>query len=160
MPATVRGATELDLDPLARLLELLFALEPDFRADRARQRRGLALLLADPSRSRVLVAERRGSIVGMITGQLVISTAEGGFSVALEDLVVAEAERGRGVGRLLLRALEAWALARGATRLQLLADRDNHPALRFYERAGWRATRLLCLRRGGVPAGAAAAPAR
>ena len=46
-------------------------------------------------------------------------------------------------------AIEAWARARGATRLQLLADRENAPALAFYARVGWRATRLVCLRRGG-----------
>jgi GNAT superfamily N-acetyltransferase len=49
-----------------------------------------------------------------------------------------------------LEAIEAWALARGATRLQLVADRENAPALAFYARLGWRATRLVALRRGGA----------
>jgi GNAT superfamily N-acetyltransferase len=132
------------------LLAELFALEADFRPDAGRQRRGLALLLADRGRCAVLVAEHGGRVVGMVTGQVVISTAEGAPSVWVEDMVVHRDHRRSGVGGRLLRALEAWAAMRGAPRLQLLADRENVPALRFYEAAGWRPTQLACLRRGGA----------
>ncbi len=132
------------------LLGELFSIEADFHPDAARQRRGLALLLEDRGRRAVLVAERGGRVVGMVTGQVVISTAEGAPSVWVEDMVVRADERRSGVGRRLLSALEAWAATRGATRLQLLADRENSPALRFYEAAGWRPTRLVCLRRCGA----------
>ncbi len=98
----------------------------------------------------MLVAERAGAVIGMVTAQLVVSTAEGGASAWVEDMVVAAPERGRGVGRRLLEAIEAWATARGASRLQLLADRENAPALAFYARLGWSPTRLVCLRRGGA----------
>jgi GNAT superfamily N-acetyltransferase len=147
MDLLIRPATPADLDALVRLLHVLFSIEVDFRPDPARQRRGLALLLADPQRAAVLVAERSGAVIGMATAQLVISTAEGGPSALVEDVVVDERERGTGVGRRLLDALEAWARGQGATRLQLLADRENAPALRFYERLGWRGTQLVALRR-------------
>jgi len=146
----VRNAAASDLDSLVRLLGQLFAIESDFHPDPERQRSGLALMLADPDRRAVLVAERSGVVVGMVTAQLLVSTAEGGLSALLEDMVVDEAERGGGVGRALLLAIEAWATRAGARRLQLLADRDNAPALRFYERMGWRGTALVCLRRGGA----------
>lgn len=147
MDVRIRPAASGDVDGLVRLLGVLFSIESDFRPDEARQRRGLALLLADPEGCAVLVAERDGAVRGMVTGQLVVSTAEGGRSVLVEDLVVEAAERGRGVGRALLAALERWGTARGATRLQLLADRENLPALAFYAREGWSSTRLVCLRR-------------
>lgn len=146
----VRAAAEADLEPLVRLLQALFSIEADFRPDPERQRRGLARLLAEPARAAVLVAERGGAVIGMVTAQLVVSTAEGGASAWIEDMVVAEAARGRGVGRRLLEAIEAWAAGRGATRLQLLADRENAPALAFYARLGWGSTRLVALRRGGA----------
>jgi GNAT superfamily N-acetyltransferase len=146
---TIRSATPDDLDALVRLLGVLFSIEADFRPDAERQRRGLALLLAAPSRASVFVADRAGAVVGMVTAQLVVSTAEGGMSALVEDMVVEEEHRRRGVGRILLGAAEAWAARRGATRLQLLADRENAPALRFYERMGWRPTQLVCLRRSG-----------
>ena len=144
---SVRPATPVDLDALVGLLKDLFALEPDFRFDPVRQRRGLALLLEDRLRRVALVAESGGVVVGMVTGQLLVSTAECGGSVLVEDLVVRESERRRGTGRKLVRAVEAWARGRGATRLQLLADRENEAALRFYERLGWSGTRMVCLRR-------------
>lgn len=149
-PVAIRAAEARDLEALVGLLRALFSIEADFRPDADRQRRGLARLLGEPARAGVLVAERGGAVVGMVTAQLVISTAEGGVSAWLEDLVVCEAERGRGIGRRLIEAIAAWAAARGASRLQLLADRENAPALAFYARLGWRTTRLVALRRGGA----------
>lgn len=145
----IRGAREGDLEALVRLLGVLFRIESDFRPDPRRQRRGLRLMLADPDRRAVLVAERDGAVVGMVTVQLVVSTAEGGASGWLEDMVVDPSARRAGVGRRLLGAAGRWASRRGARRLQLLADVGNGPALAFYARMGWRGTRLACLRRGG-----------
>ena len=131
---------------MRRLLEQLFAIEQDFVPDPEKQQRGLALLL-DSTKSRIFVAEQAGRIVGMLTVQLLISTAEGGTAGLVEDVVVDEAYRDRGIGKALLQHLEAWAIQTGTTRLQLLADRNNHSALGFYEKQGWSATGLIGLRR-------------
>jgi hypothetical protein len=45
-----------------------------------------------------------------------------------------------------MQAVAAWAADRGLTRLQLLADRQNRPAMAFYRRTGWQTTQLVCLR--------------
>jgi len=153
--ATVREAGAADLPVLVRLLDLLFSLETDFRPDPRRQRRGLELMLEDREQRRVLVAEVAGVVRGMATAQLLVSTAEGALSALVEDLVVDDGARRAGLGRRLLLGLEDWARARGATRLQLLADRDNRPALEFYRRLGWTTTQLVALRRGGVRRGLA-----
>ena len=146
MATRIRAATAADLDALCGLLRLLFTLEADFRPDEARQRAGLRLLLADPARCAVLVAERAGAVTGLVTAQLVVSTAEGAPSAWLEDVVVLPDERGRGTGRALVEAAAAWARERGATRLQLLVDEENAPALGFYRRLGWAPTQLRALR--------------
>jgi ribosomal protein S18 acetylase RimI-like enzyme len=142
---TVRAARPTDVERMVGLLDQLFALEADFRPDPARQQQGLALLL-DDERARVLVAERADGVVGMCTGQLVVSTAEGGPALLVEDVVVDPHHRGRGIGRALLAALADWASGRGVRRLQLLADGNNGPALAFYDRLGWQATALVCRR--------------
>ena len=150
---TLRAARAEDLDALVGLLHQLFSIEQDFRPDAARQRRGLTLMLAEPATRGVLVAERAGRVIGMVTAQLLVSTAEGACSALVEDLVVEAGARGGGVGARLLAAIEAWAGVRGATRLQLLADRDNAPALAFYARRGWTSTSLVAWRRAGPKAG-------
>ena len=61
--------------------------------------------------------------------------------------MVSAEHRGKSLGRKLLAALESWAEDMGVTRLQLLADAENSPALGFYERLGWRMTQLICLRK-------------
>jgi GNAT superfamily N-acetyltransferase len=142
----IRPARLDDLEFLVQLLRQLFEIEVDFTPCERRQHEGLRLLLAD-NRACVLVAELGGKVHGMCTAQLVISTAEGGYSAWVEDVVVRRSWRGVGIGRLLMEGITQWAQARGAKRLQLLADRDNDSALGFYEYLGWRPTQLTTWRR-------------
>jgi GNAT superfamily N-acetyltransferase len=148
--ASIRTARAEDLEDLVRLLGVLFTIESDFRPDPERQRRGLARMLEEPERRLVLVAEAGGLAVGMVTAQLLVSTAEGGEAALIEDMVVAASARRQGLGRRLLGAAAEWSRRKGATRLQLLVDRTNHPALLFYDRMGWRPTELVALHQGGV----------
>ena len=142
----LRSAVAADMDSLLDLLAALFTIEQDFTPDREKQRRGLERLLDAPD-AHVVVAEEAGRVVGMATLQVVISTAEGGPAGLIEDVVVSESQRGRGIGRALMDDLIAWAGERGLTRLQLLADRDNQSALDFYRKQGWTLTRLIALRK-------------
>ncbi len=146
----VRTARGEDVEELAGLLGQLFDIEADFAPDAVKQRAGLRLLLGRPD-ALVAVAEADGRAVGMCSVQTLVSTAEGGRAGLLEDLVVAQEWRGRGIGTLLLQAAERWARDRGLVRLQLLADRTNAPALGFYGARGWGGTRLVALRRTAFP---------
>ena len=141
----IRPARLEDLEQLIELLRLLFSIEEDFSVDTGKQRQGLLLMLKD-DRCRVLVAAAGDRVLGMCTGQLVISTAEGGPSVLVEDMAVCADHQGKGVGRALLAALTAWAKEQGATRMQLLADKNNQPALGYYRHLAWQETALHCWR--------------
>jgi GNAT superfamily N-acetyltransferase len=148
----IRPATPADLDALIPLIRTLFALEPDYPFDPDKVRRGLTLLLAMPDLAGVWVVDQQGAVLGLCSAQIVISTAEGGPSAWVEDLVIHPQARGRGLGRALMAAVSAWARERGVTRLQLLADRDNAPALGFYQHLGWQPLRMISLRhRPGAP---------
>lgn len=144
MTIRVRKAREEDVERMVELLAELFSIEKDFSPDGAKQAKGLALFLAGAEKA-AFVAESAGGVAGMVTGQLMLSTSEGGLSLLVEDIVVAKGFRGKGVGAHLLAAVEKWGRDKGATRLQLVADRDNTPARLFYERAGWRMTNLCVL---------------
>src|SRR5918911_2835766 len=96
-----------DLDELSDLLGELFEIESDFRPDKQKQLRGLRLIFEEPNRGRVFVLRRDRSIVGMINLLFTISTAEGGFVILLEDLVIHQQFQGHGYGaKLLQHAIE------------------------------------------------------
>jgi GNAT superfamily N-acetyltransferase len=139
-PATIESAVVHDVPQLIGLLGQLFSIERDFTADARRQREGLLRLIDDRERALLLVArDAAGQAVGMASVQLVVSTAEGGWSAWIEDVIVAPAHQRAGIGRRLLEHALRWAQERGATRAQLLADLENLSALAFYETLGWHA---------------------
>lgn len=142
----IREAVPTDIDSLVSLLSELFSIERDFTFDARVQARGLALMLDGCGKHRTIkVACDGAKILGMCTAQTRISTARGGITAVVEDMVVNKDHRGKGIGSQLLRAVEQWAVLRGIDRLQLLADRDNTPGLTFYEKENWQPTQLICL---------------
>ena len=103
----IEPATLDDLSELTELLHDLFTQEADFTPDREKQLRGLRLILEQPSRGRIFVIRNERMIVGMINLLITISTAEGGFVLVLEDLVIHRDHRNQGFGsRLLMHALD------------------------------------------------------
>ena len=142
----IRPARPEDLDRLVELLKVLFSIEEDFTFNETLQRLGLQMMLEN-GRGCILVAEVDGQVIGMCSGQLTISTAEGGPALLVEDVVVDASCRGQWIGRNLMEAIGVWAKKQGASRLQLLADKNNAPALEFYKRLGWQTTELICLRK-------------
>lgn len=137
----VRPATHEDLSGLARLREPLPSSGEGPGSGEDRRRCGLELMLNN-GRGRVLAAEAAdGTVVGLCSGQLTISTVDGGPAVLIQDVFVREDWRGQGIGPRLMDALGDWARENEAGRLSLLADMDEVPA------PGWRS----------VPAGLSAA---
>lgn len=98
-------------------------------------------MLKDPSGT-VLVAESDGGVVGMATMQRLISTAMGEYVGLIEDVIVDEAYRKRGIGKALLEALIAESAARGYARLALGADRRNTNAIDFYRSRGFVSSQM------------------
>jgi len=140
----IREAKSKDIEAMISLLRTLFRLEKDFTFCPERQRTGLEMML-HTHRGILLVAERNNKIIGMCSGQLMISTAEGGVSLQVEDVIVDTPWRHQGVGTTLLSALQEWALKKQVLRLQLLADRTNSAALIFYQKLQWQKTQLISL---------------
>lgn len=143
----IRKADPADIDQMIRLLEELFSIEEDFTFNEAAQRSGLAMMLDSHDNRCIMVAKAGKQVMGMCGAQLLVSTAEGRMVALIEDMVVAKSYRGQGIGKKLLLLIEQWANKKGAKRLQLLADTNNFPALRFYDQQNWAKTQLICLRK-------------
>jgi GNAT superfamily N-acetyltransferase len=142
----IEPATEADLDELSEMLGELFSQEGDFRPDKDRQLRGLRLIFEQPSRGRVFVLRRDGMIVGMINLLFTISTAEGGFVVLLEDLVVHQEYQGHGYGAMLLRHAIEFAREKNFLRITLLTDRPENKAQEFFRRHGFHESSMIPMR--------------
>ena len=140
-------ATAADLDALADLLAELFTLESDFKPERDKQLRGLRLILDNPLIGRLFVVRVDQNVVGMANALFTVSTAEGRKVVLLEDVIIKAAFRGQQLGRRLVEHILDWAASAGMPRVTLLADRDNIPALAFYERLGFSPSAMCVLRK-------------
>jgi len=140
--AVVRDATEEDLP---RLLDLLTQLE----LDEPREALGTPLpeayraafraIEADP-RQRLLVLEAGGRILGSLVLIIVPNLSHQGRPYALiENVVVDAAERGAGLGELLMRYTMNEAQRSGCYKVSLTSNKRRPDAHRFYQRLGFRA---------------------
>lgn len=143
----VRPAEKSDIQALTDLLFQLFSIEEDFEFNGEKHTKGLELLINETERARVLVAEIDKKVIGMLHAQTNISTVEGGLAITLEDMVIDKNFRGLGIGKQLMQEMQKWAENKGITRMQLLADKSNSPALAYYEKLGWKQTKMFCLRK-------------
>jgi GNAT superfamily N-acetyltransferase len=142
----IEPATLEDLPLMADLLADLFAAEPEFTADQEKQMRGLRLILEQPNRGRIFVLRNSSRIIGMINLLITISTAEGGFVLLLEDLVVHADHRGQGHGGRLLKHAIDFARDKGFLRITLLTHRDDERVVEFYRRHGFVASEMMIMR--------------
>jgi GNAT superfamily N-acetyltransferase len=142
----IEPATEADLDELSEMLGGLFTQEGDFRPDKEKQLRGLRLIFEQPSRGRVFVLRRNGAIVGMINLLFTISTAEGGFVILLEDLVIHKQYQGKGYGSKLLQHAIDFAKQKHFLRVTLLTDRPENVAQEFFRHHGFVESSMIPMR--------------
>ncbi len=89
----------------------------------------------------VLVARAGGGIVGAVM------TGHDGHRGALYYLGVDPDCRRGGVGRVLVRAAEAWCRSRGAPKLNLLVRSENQAVMAFYAALGYLPTDSISLYR-------------
>jgi GNAT superfamily N-acetyltransferase len=143
---TVEQATLEDLPQLTDLLAELFEQEGDFTPDRAKQMRGLRLILEQPNRGRIFVLRQNGMILGMINLLFTISTAEGGFVIMLEDVIIHRDFRHQGFGAKLLDHAVEYARKKDFLRITLLTDRMNEEGQRFFKNHGFIESKMIPLR--------------
>lgn len=141
----IEPATLDDLSELTELLMDLFSQEEDFTPNREKQLRGLRLLLEQPSRGRIFVLRNQQKIVGMINLLFTISTAEGGFVLLMEDLVIRREHRGQGYGSRLIQHAIEFARQKKFLRITLLTDRPSE-SRRFYLKHGFVESGMVPMR--------------
>jgi ribosomal protein S18 acetylase RimI-like enzyme len=133
LPVTVRieAAAEATLELHGALAALLPQLNPSLPVPSLDH---LKAMVADPAVT-LLVARDGTEIVG--TAAVVIYTTPIWLKARIEDVVVDQAARGRGVGEALVKECIELARGRGAAIVELQSARSREAANRLYPRLGF-----------------------
>jgi GNAT superfamily N-acetyltransferase len=104
------------------------------------------LILEQPSRGRIFVLRSPHQIIGMINLLFTISTAEGGFVIILEDLIIDNSFRRQGMGSELLNYAINYAKQKNFLRITLLTDRMSDSSIEFFEKHGFQRSDMVPMR--------------
>ena len=127
---TATHVTDELLDALTRLLPQLKFSSPRLTRD------DLAGLLSSDASSLLTARDDAGRVVGMLT--LIVYRAPSGVRARIEDVVVDESARGRGIAVALVhRALEV-ARSKGADGVALTSNPQREAANRLYQKMGFK----------------------
>ena len=132
--ATIRAPRDSDADAIAALVT-----ELGYPSSAAEIPARLAALSAE-SGSAVWVAELDRKVIGIATGRAFAGVHVTAPVAWLTALVVAEAARGKGVGKQLMAVAETWARERGAAKLALTSALHRDAAHQFYKNLGYEHT--------------------
>ena len=112
-----------------RLLPQLSASAPALHEE------ALQEIVSSPATT-ILAARADDGIVGLLT--LAVFRAPSGLRAWIEDVVVDESARGRGIGEALTREAIRLAVERGARTVDLTSRPGREAANRMYEKVGFR----------------------
>lgn len=142
----IEPATLEDLPQLTDLVMSLLGEEEDFTPDKLKQEHGLKLILEQPSRGRIFVLRTDHSIIGMVNLLFTISTAEGGFVILMEDVIIHPMHRGQGYGSRLLKHAITFAGEKSFRRITLLTDKISAESQRFFQKHGFSFSHMIPMR--------------
>jgi GNAT superfamily N-acetyltransferase len=135
---------ELRIEPVAEsqfetLLPMIAAYQGFYEAEDIRSDRNRSFFqrfLAPSEVGMLIAAWRDNELVGYACLYWHFSSTKAAETVLMNDLFVAEAARGQGVGRALIEASAAVARERGASLLEWSTAPDNLTAQRLYDSTG------------------------
>jgi GNAT superfamily N-acetyltransferase len=132
----LRPATPADIPEILALIRELADYEREPASAIATHADLLRDGFTEPRRFHCLMAEFNGAIAGFALYFFNYSTWRGHAGIYLEDLFVRPALRGKGIGKALIAAVAAVAVAKGCPRLDWAVLNWNTPAIDFYTSIG------------------------
>ena len=138
----IHVAESLTDDDLAAIERLLPQLSSSATFDRAR-----VVAMLEHDGTDLILARANGRLVGMAT--LASFPLPSGLRGHLDDVVVDQSLRGRGIARLLLEAVIELARERRLRTLDLTSRPKRESAIRLYEAVGFQRRDSMLMRYGG-----------
>lgn len=151
-PVKVRRAARADREAILELVPRLVAFGPpawrDAAAMSATDGKVIAAALESSGEDPIVLVAvtARNSVTGFIHLRSAIDYYTERKHGHVADIVVAEAYEGRGIGRQLLAAADAWARAQHYKWLTLGVFSENTRAVQLYEQAGFKKDILRLLK--------------
>lgn len=136
MKTTLHTAGAAHMMSLLPMVEAFYALER-IPFDAARSRAALAPLLGASELGRVYLIDVDGEPGGYCVVCFGYSLEFGGRDAFIDEIFLEETYRGKGIGRVVLDRVAEEARATGIKALHLEVERNNAPAQKLYDRAGF-----------------------
>lgn len=90
-----------------------------------------------------LVAEVSGKVVGFISMIFYKTIFHKGGTALINELIITQSERGKGIGHSLVQRAKEEALARGLDELEVGTEKTNEAAQQFYRKCGFNQEYIL-----------------
>jgi len=134
----MREARLEDLEAIVALLkQLQRATSLSNPIEPAVVRETFRAMFESPQVYRNFVAVEDGRVVGLLSLVLYRTLLHAGGTALINELVVAEGARGRGIGGRLVETAAEAARECGMDEIEVGTERENRSARRFYRRAGF-----------------------
>lgn len=135
MDFKIREAKEEDVPEILQLINELAIFEKEPEAVVIKEETLIKYGFSDEAFFLCYVAEFRNEVIGMALFYPRFSTWKG-KSIHLEDLIVRQSMRGKGIGRALLDKVVEFAKAQKLLRVEWVVLDWNKPAVEFYKNYG------------------------
>lgn len=131
-----RRASPGDVDAIVAMMRGYYR-EDGYTFVEAEARSAAHMLIGDPALGQLWVACEGKTIVGYVAVALGFSFEYRGREAFVDELLIAESHRGRGLGREALEVAEAYCREAGVNALHLEVERHRENALELYRRRGF-----------------------
>jgi GNAT superfamily N-acetyltransferase len=131
-----RRAQPGDVDAIVGMMRAYYD-EDGYTFVEAEARAAALMLIRDPALGGLFVTCDGARVVGYVAVALGFSFEYRGREAFVDELLIAESHRGRGLGREALEVAEAYCREAGVNALHLEVERHREDALELYRRRGF-----------------------
>jgi diamine N-acetyltransferase len=132
-----RPATSRDVGAIVRMMRGYYA-QDGYTFVEKEARAAALMLIRNPALGRLWVACEGKTVVGYVAVALGFSFEYRGREAFVDELLIAESHRGRGLGREALEIAEAYCRKAGVNALHLEVEGHRENALELYRRRGFK----------------------
>lgn len=131
-----RPAVSGDVDAIVAMMRGYYG-QDGYTFVESEARAAALMLINDPTLGRLWVARDGDEVVGYVAVALGFSFEYRGREAFVDELLIAESHRGRGLGREALEVAEAYCRDAGVNALHLEVERHREHAIELYRRRGF-----------------------